>query len=153
MRIDTFGIQHGGVEEGAMKSRSIRRSISNPLTGIMMPRTEDEYDAMVARLLSLCDEVKDDSDPRNRLIETLSVLTEKYEHAHHEIPDATPIEVLRFLMEQHQLTQSDLPEIGSQGVVSEILSGRRDLNLRQIQDLASHFGVDVNAFLPRTGTR
>jgi HTH-type transcriptional regulator/antitoxin HigA len=35
-------------------------------------------------------------------------------------------------MEQHGLKQTDLREIGSQGVVSEILSGKRDLNVRQI---------------------
>ncbi len=30
-----------------------------------------------------------------------------------------------YLMEEHGLRQSDLPEIGSQGVVSEILNGKR----------------------------
>jgi HTH-type transcriptional regulator/antitoxin HigA len=39
-------------------------------------------------------------------------------------------------MEAHGLTQSELPEIGSPGVVSEILSGERELNIRQIRHLA-----------------
>ncbi|MFX6250459.1 helix-turn-helix domain-containing protein [Acinetobacter baumannii] len=50
-------------------------------------------------------------------------------------------------MEQHQLTQSDLPEIGSQGVVSEILRGKRDLNLRQVKALAERFGVGPAVFI------
>jgi HTH-type transcriptional regulator / antitoxin HigA len=50
-------------------------------------------------------------------------------------------------MEEHGLTQKDLPELGSQGVVSEILAGRRALNVRQIQALATRFGVDPGAFL------
>ena len=49
------------------------------------------------------------------------------------IREATGPEVLRSLMEAHGLTQSELPEIGSQGVVSEILSGERELNIHHIR--------------------
>jgi HTH-type transcriptional regulator/antitoxin HigA len=45
------------------------------------------------------------------------------------------------------LKQNDLPEIGSQGVVSEILNGKRELNTRQIQALSRRFGVSSAAFL------
>jgi HTH-type transcriptional regulator/antitoxin HigA len=111
-------------------------------------RTEREYDAAVERLNSLVNEVGDNpKDPRYRLIETLSVLIEAYDREHHSLPEASSIEVIRFLMEEHGLTQKDLPEIGSQGVVSEVLAGRRALNVRQIQGLAARFGVDPGAFL------
>ncbi|MBV8054378.1 MAG: hypothetical protein JO071_03970 [Deltaproteobacteria bacterium] len=53
-------------------------------------------------------------------------------------------------MEEHGLTQKDLPEIGSQGVVSEMPAGRRRLNVRQIQALAARFGVQPGAFLDTT---
>ncbi len=53
---------------------------------------------------------------------------------------------LKFLMQEHNLTQSDLPEVGSQGVVSEILRGRRELNTRQIKALSKRFGVSPAAF-------
>jgi HTH-type transcriptional regulator/antitoxin HigA len=56
-------------------------------------------------------------------------------------------EVLAYLMGLHELRQSDLPEIGSQGVVSEILSGRRELNVRQIRALAERFGVSPAVFV------
>jgi HTH-type transcriptional regulator/antitoxin HigA len=36
--------------------------------------------------------------------------------------------MLQFLMKEHDVTQSDLTEVGSQRVVSEILSGKRQLN-------------------------
>lgn len=111
-------------------------------------RTEREYDAAVERLNSLVNEVGDNpKDPRYRLIETLSVLIEAYDREHHSLPEASSIEVIRFLMEEHGLTQKDLPEIGSQGVVSEVLAGRRALNVRQIQGLAARFGVDPGTFL------
>ncbi len=60
----------------------------------------------------------------------------------------TGVDALRFLMEQHHLTQAQVPEIGSQGVVSEILKGRRELNVRQIRALAARFGVAASVFFP-----
>jgi HTH-type transcriptional regulator / antitoxin HigA len=50
-------------------------------------------------------------------------------------------------MESHGLKQSDLPEIGSQGVVSEVMRGRRELNVRQIRALAQRFGVLTSLFV------
>lgn len=48
---------------------------------------------------------------------------------------------------QHGLRQSDLPEIGSQGVVSEILVGKRELNIRQVRALSERFGVSAATFI------
>jgi HTH-type transcriptional regulator / antitoxin HigA len=110
-------------------------------------RTEPEYDAAVARLNALVDEIGDSpKDPRYRLIETLSVLIEAYDKEHYNLPETSGVEVIRFLMEEHGLAQNDLPEIGSQGVVSEVLAGHRTLNVRQIQALAGRFSVDPGAF-------
>jgi HTH-type transcriptional regulator/antitoxin HigA len=90
-----------------------------------MPRNEAEYDAAAEYMDALVDEIGDHpEDPRNRLIETLAALISAYDDKHYPIPESSPIEVLRYLMTEHGLTQGDLPEIGSQGVVSEILGGR-----------------------------
>jgi HTH-type transcriptional regulator/antitoxin HigA len=70
-----------------------------------------------------------------------------YEAEHYPIAQAPAHEVLRLLMQEHDLRHSDLPEVGSQGVVSEILSGKRTLNTRQIRELAQRFGVDMRVFL------
>ena len=50
-------------------------------------------------------------------------------------------------MEQHHLKQADLSEIGSQGVISEILAGKRSLNIRQVQALSKRFAVSADTFL------
>ena len=63
------------------------------------------------------------------------------------MPKARETELLQFLMEEHQLTQSDLPEVGSQRVVSEILGGKRELNVRQIRALSRRFGVSPSVFV------
>src|SRR6266404_133088 len=137
-----------------MKLRTAAKPMKNPgpREPFLAIRTEREYDAAVERLNSLVNELGDNpKDPRYRLIETLSVLIGAYDREHHSLPEASSIEVIRFLMEEHGLTQKDLPEIGSQGVVSEILAGRRALNVRQIQTLAARFGVDPGAFLTMGG--
>jgi hypothetical protein len=56
-------------------------------------------------------------------------------------------EALKFLMAQHDLKRGDLPEIGSQGAVSEILTGKRDLNVRQVRALSAQFSVSTETFL------
>lgn len=133
-----------------MKTRTIvrTRKSSKSLEPFLAIRTEREYDSAVERLNALVDEIGDNpKDRRYRLIETLSVLIEAYDREHHGLPEASGVDVLRYLMEEHGLTQKDLPEIGSQGVVSEVLAGHRSLNVRQIQALAARFGVDPGAFL------
>lgn len=80
-------------------------------------------------------------------METLALAVSACEEVHVPIPVSSGPEILRALMEDHGLSQSDLPEVGSQGVVSEILSGKRDLNVRQIARLAARFGVSPAVFL------
>jgi len=111
-------------------------------------RNEREYDAAVERMNELLDEIgTDESHPLYSLLDTLGTLIESYEEERHPIPEAKGIEALRFLMDEHGLTQSDLPEVGSQGVVSEILSGKRELNVRQIRALARRFKVSPAVFV------
>ena len=111
-------------------------------------RNEREYNAAVKRLNELLDEIGDnEKHPLYGLLDTLGTLIEIYEEEHSPIPDASGAEVLRFLMEEHGLTQSDLSEVGSQGVVSEILNGKRELNVRQIRFLAEKFKVSSAVFL------
>ena len=50
-------------------------------------------------------------------------------------------------MEQYDIKQSNLPEIGSQGVVSEILNGKRKLNVQQIKNLSQRFHVSAETFI------
>lgn len=62
------------------------------------------------------------------------------------MPQASGAAILEYLMAEHALPQAELPEIGSQGVVSEILHGKRELNVRQLRALAQRFGVSPAVF-------
>ena len=69
-----------------------------------------------------------------------------YEKHAYPAEEQSPAEILEFLMQQHELTQSDLPEIGSQSHVSKILAGERNLTKEQIGKLAKRFGVSPAIF-------
>ena len=111
-------------------------------------RNEREYKAAVKRLNELLDEIgNNEKHPLYSLLDTLGTLIHSYEEEYYPLPDATGAKVLRFLMDEHGLTQSDLPEVGSQGVVSEILNGKRELNVRQVRLLARRFKVSSAVFV------
>jgi len=111
-------------------------------------RTKKDYTRAVEMLDAILDEVgEDEKHPMAELADAISVFIEKYEVEHVPIPAAKPAAVLKFLMRKHELRQSDLPEIGSQGVVSEVLTGKRELNARQIKRLAKRFNVSPAVFV------
>ncbi|MBI1744594.1 helix-turn-helix domain-containing protein [Candidatus Acetothermia bacterium] len=119
--------------------------VVRPLLSI---RSERDYDRGIEQLNALIDEMgTDENHPLSDLLDILGVVIRAYEEKHQPIPKSSGAQVLRFLMEQHGLTQADLPEIGSQGVVSEILSGKRELNVRQVRALAKRFHVSPAAFI------
>jgi HTH-type transcriptional regulator/antitoxin HigA len=111
-------------------------------------RNEREYEQAIKRLNNLLDEIgTDERHPLYELLDTLGTLIHAYEERHHPVPDSSGADMVRFFMDEHGLAQSDLPELGSQGVVSEILNGKRELNVRQIRTLAKRFGVSPAVFI------
>ena len=118
------------------------------MRSILAIRNEADYDRAVAALNELLDEVGDDEHhPLYDLLDTLGTVIAAYEAEHLALPAVQARDVLAHLMAEHDLRQSDLPEVGSQGVVSEILSGKRELNVRQIRALAARFGVSTAVFV------
>jgi HTH-type transcriptional regulator/antitoxin HigA len=77
----------------------------------------------------------------------LVTLIEAYEEESHSIPDASPVEVLRALMDANGLRQKDLvPIFGSESIVSEVLHKKRDLNKTHIEKLSKRFNVSPALF-------
>ena len=61
-----------------------------------------------------------------RLAELLTLLTEDFEGKHYSLPTASPVEILRHLMDSNGLRQADLIDIfGTASVASEVLNGKR----------------------------
>jgi HTH-type transcriptional regulator / antitoxin HigA len=105
------------------------------------------------RSLNFVESVFEDvaADPAHPLTGLVSLLGDRiraYEDQQHPWPDgSTPATVLAHLMQEHGLLQSDVPEVGSQGVVSEVLAGKRPLNARQVKALATRFGLPAGVLL------
>ncbi|MEA2120039.1 transcriptional regulator [Halovibrio sp. HP20-50] len=111
------------------------------------PTTEAEYDIRVEALDEILDLIGDDeTHPLASLAGRLGDVIEAYDEQHRPMPDVPPADVLRYLMQEHQISQSTLPEIGAQSVVSEVLNGRRHLNWRQICELSERFGISTDTF-------
>jgi|SRR5215510_10833723 len=87
-------------------------------------------------------------------IELLTLLVERYEQEHYSVPAADPVSVVRFLIEQEDLTQRDLiPQFGSESAVSMFMTGQRNLTLEQIRKLSARFKLPADVFIPKESTK
>jgi HTH-type transcriptional regulator / antitoxin HigA len=111
-------------------------------------RNEEQLEAYTKALYRLTS-VARPTHAQVEAIELLTLLIERYEEASYPMPDASPAEVLRFLLEQHGLKQRDLAAyLGGESVVSEVLSGKRKLNASHIEQLSKRFHVSPAVFFP-----
>jgi HTH-type transcriptional regulator/antitoxin HigA len=117
-------------------------------TQISTIRDQTHYYYMVDTLESLLEQTGDDENhPLMGLVDIVGDLIADYEELNNKMPESTGVDALKFMMDQHGIKQADLSEIGSQGVVSEILNGKRSLNIRQIKLLAERFSVSPATFI------
>ena len=116
---------------------------------VQEPQNDDEYKKLVNFLDKLLDIVgEDESHELIGFVDYISHIIAVYDEEHHDsFKNATGVQALKFLMQEHSLRQADLPEIGSQGVVSEILNGKRKLNIDQIIKLTKRFHVSADTFI------
>ncbi|MEO0854050.1 MAG: transcriptional regulator, partial [Cyanobacteria bacterium J06648_11] len=78
----------------------------------------------------------------------LVLLVETYEREREVLPESDPLSMLQFLMAQRGLAQADLVGvIGSSGVVSEVVNGKREISKGQAKALGEFFSVDYHLFL------
>jgi HTH-type transcriptional regulator/antitoxin HigA len=131
-----------------MLQPQVTKALTQSTEFIFVPTNEVEYDRLVELLDELTDIVRDDeTHPLAKMMDVIGVLVEDYEDEHIPEPEGDPISVLKYFMEEYELKQVDLSELGSQGVVSEILNGKRDLNLRQVKALSERFKVPASVFI------
>ena len=110
--------------------------------------TEQQYNKAVGWLDELIDEVGENEAPLiESLIDTLGTLVKDYEDRNIPEPDTDPVDCLKFLMEEHNLKSGNLPEVGNQEVVLDILSGKKPLTVKQIKALSERFNVSPAVFV------
>lgn len=109
---------------------------------------EADYRALVESLDAVLDAGgENENHPLAGLAALMGDHISAWESAHRPMPPAMSApELLAWLMNRDGLTQSSLPEIGSQSVVSEILAGKRTINLRQVKMLSTRFWLPMEMF-------
>jgi len=123
------------------------RHFSHIAEYLKIPENETENQRLIELARQLRTELKAKKDPHKaEMLDLILDHIEHYETQAYPLRSLKPTEVLLFLMEQHQLTQSDLTEIGSQSHVSKVLNGKRQLTLDQITGLSKRFHVSPAVF-------
>ncbi len=112
-------------------------------------RSESEYRQAIAMLDGLSDLGNDRTVDETEYLLSLTVFVKKYEDEHHLMPPVSGVDMLRYLLETHNVTQSALASATGLAVstISEILAGKRKLGLKHIAKLARFFGVKQAVFL------
>jgi HTH-type transcriptional regulator/antitoxin HigA len=110
---------------------------------------EAEYERVVSLMNKLAVIPEDQITPeQERLLDLLTLLVETYDEEHYPIPDAAPHEVIQYLMQERGLRNKDLePALGSRGVTSEVIGGKRKPSKTQIKKLAEFFNVPPAVFI------
>jgi HTH-type transcriptional regulator / antitoxin HigA len=109
--------------------------------------SEDEYNRVLEAVEKLmwCENI---TPEQQSLLELLAILIELYEDAEYPIKKTSPNEVLLHLMEVRELRQADLVGIiGSRGVVSEVINGKRAISKTQAKKLGEFFNVSPELFI------
>ena len=113
-------------------------------------KTQSEYNRAVAEVERLMNLGKPSRDERRQL-ELGAHLVAEYEDATWPVPMPTPIEAIRFRMDQQGLTRKDLePMIGSPSKVSEVLNGKRSLSLSMVRALHEGLGIAYDILMQET---
>lgn len=125
-----------------------RQSYAQLLTEVtpQVIETEAEYD----RLLTITERLmfSERTPEETVLFKLLVLLIEIYETKTYPMDRSKSHEILQHIMESSGTRQADLVgEIGSSGVVSEIVSGKRAISKRQAELLGDRFKVSPKLFI------
>jgi HTH-type transcriptional regulator/antitoxin HigA len=113
-----------------------------------VPHSEKEYQELVKTLDSLIDEVGDnEAHPLAPVMETVGRLVENYEDHNYTTRESSPANCLKYLMQEHDLKASDLNEIGNEDTVSDVLAGKKSLDIKQIKKISKRFRISPMVFI------
>ncbi|MFV0265725.1 MAG: type II toxin-antitoxin system HigA family antitoxin [Draconibacterium sp.] len=118
---------------------------------VKLLKTEKEYNEACDRIYELIHSSESQIEPgsaKGEEIELLSLLVERYETAHYPMKAPSPVEAIRFRMEQMNLKQNDIaPLFGGKTRISEVLNGKRPLTLKMITLLNRYLGIPLESLI------
>lgn len=110
--------------------------------------SEEEYNRTLESIEQMMERGEELTPEENSLLELLSILVEIYEDSQFPVEPSSPQNILLHLMAARELKQSDLVGvIGSKGIVSEIINGKRSISKAQAKALGEYFHVSPALFI------
>jgi HTH-type transcriptional regulator / antitoxin HigA len=113
-------------------------------------KTEADYQEALGRIEAIFDAKP--NTPEGDELELLVTLVEYYEEKAYPIGLPSPVDAIRFRMQQGLKAKDLIPYMGSASKVSEVLSGKRALSLPMIRKLVSGLGIPAEVLLQELGT-
>lgn len=111
-------------------------------------RTPEDHKEMLARIDTLMARGEKLTTKERDELEVLAVLVEKYEQETHVVAPPTPLEAIRFRMEQMGYRQKDLARLlGAASRASEVLAGKRPLTPQMMRALRDEWGIPADSLL------
>lgn len=109
---------------------------------------EDEYQIALSTVRPFFENEPAEGTPEAAHFDALCLLIEEYEQRHYPIPRAKPVDVLKSVMAANNYTRADLIEIiGSKSRVSDLLNGRREMNIEQIRKVSRAWRIPAGALI------
>ncbi|SIP95564.1 HTH-type transcriptional regulator / antitoxin HigA [Rhizobium sp. RU35A] len=118
------------------------------IASIRTLQTEAEYEAALSAVRPYFEAEPAEGTPEAAHFDALVLLIEEYEARHFPIDRASPVEVVKAVMEANNYTRADLVAvIGSKARAADLLNGRREINLDQIRKLSRAWGIPPAALI------
>ena len=111
--------------------------------------TKQEYEDALSMIRGLMERDENELSPEEaKLLDLLVTLTDHYEEQHYPIDRSSPHAMLMLLMDARGLSHKDIwPVLGSKGVASEVLHGKRSISKTQARRLADFFHTPADLFI------
>ena len=111
-------------------------------------RTEQDYEAALLAVEPMFDNEPALNTPEGDYFEVMCLLIQEYEKKYYPIDPPSPVEAIKFRMEQQELSIKDLESaIGKSNRVYEILNGTRSLTLPMIRRIHAQFGIPLESLI------
>lgn len=108
----------------------------------------DEYQSALKVVRPYFKNEPAEGTPAAANFDALVLLIEEYERRHYDIPRAQPVDVIKSVMAANNYSRADLiAVIGSKSRASDLLNGKRDINLDQVRKLSKAWGIPAGALV------
>ncbi len=133
-----------------MQTKKFKISKADIQIANFLKNTQIYNDTDLGRLTDYAEQLAALFEAGNKEIEPLFDyivnIIETYEDIHYPVGKASPIDMLKFLMDQHGHKQKDLTDIAPKSTISEILSGKKEMSKSVISKLAEKYHANPSVF-------